>query len=185
MSALRRLRALLDLLFHRETVEADLDAEVEAFYEAIVDRHVAKGVPESEARRLARLEFGSSDHAKEEVRDTRAGSFVSSVLGDVRYAFRTMRRTPVFAVVTVLTLALGIGANSTVFSVVARFVLRPPPVGDPGTLMALHTTYDHGQCCNSFTWPLFTDLRDQTKSFSGLSAQYELLPASFGGGGEP
>ena len=180
-----RLRALLDLLFHRNAVEEELDAEVEAFYETIVDRHIARGVPEPEARRLARLEFGTSDHAKEEVRDSRAGALLASVLADVRYALRTMRRTPVFAVVTILTLALGIGANSTVFSLFARFVLRPPPVGDPATLLTLHTTYDHGQCCNSFTWPLFLDLREQSKSFSGLTAQYELLPASFGGRSEP
>ena len=60
---------------------------------------------------------------------------------DVRYALRTMRKTPLFACVTILTLGVGIGANTTIFSIVSRFVLRHPPVGDPGTLMALHTTH--------------------------------------------
>jgi predicted permease len=67
---------------------------------------------------------------------------------------------------------------------VSRFVLRPAPVGNPSTLMTLHTTH-HGECCNAFSWPLFADLRAQTKSFSGVTGYYELLPASIGGQGEP
>src|ERR1039458_8144400 len=63
---------------------------------------------------------------------------------------------------------------------VSRFVLRPAPVGNPSTLMSLHTTH-HGECCNAFSWPLFADLRAQTKSFSGVTGYYELLPASIGG----
>ena len=65
---------------------------------------------------------------------------------------------------------------------VSRFVLRPAPVGDPGTLMSIHTTHQ-GECCNAFSWPLFADLRAQTKSFSGVTGVYELLPASIGGTG--
>ena len=67
---------------------------------------------------------------------------------------------------------------------VSRFVLTPPPVGDPGTLLSLKTT-DKNECCNNFPWPIYTDLRDQAKSFSGLAAYDELLPASIGGKGEP
>jgi predicted permease len=103
---------------------------------------------------------------------------------DLRYAFRRLSKSPGFAAAAVVSIALGIAANSTIFSMVSRFVLRPAPVGDPGTLMALHTT-QHSECCNHFTWPLFADLRDQTKSFSGVAAYYELVPASVGGNGEP
>jgi hypothetical protein len=67
---------------------------------------------------------------------------------------------------------------------VSRFVLRPAPVGHPGTLMALHTT-ERGECCNQLTWTMFTDLREQSRSFSGLAAYYELIPASIGGNGDP
>jgi predicted permease len=67
---------------------------------------------------------------------------------------------------------------------VSRFVLSPAPVGDPNTLVALHTT-TRGECCNHFSWPLFSDLRDQAESFSGVSAYHDLLPASIGGHGEP
>ena len=103
---------------------------------------------------------------------------------DLTYAFRRLSKSPGFAVAAVVSIALGIGANSTVFSMVSRFILRPAPVGDPGTLMALHST-QRGECCNQFTWPLFTDLQEQSRSFSGLAAYYELIPASIGGNGDP
>ena len=85
----------------------------------------------------------------------------------------------------IVSIGLGIAANSTIFSMVSRFVLRPAPVGDPSTLMSLHTIHDGEQCCNHFSWPLYTDVRNQAKSFSGVAAYYELLPASIGGNGEP
>jgi MacB-like periplasmic core domain len=103
---------------------------------------------------------------------------------DLTYAFRRLSKSPGFAAAAVLSIALGIGANSTIFSMVSRFVLRPAPVGEAGTLMALHTT-QRGECCNHFTWPMFTDLREQAKSFSGMAAYYELIPASIGGNGDP
>lgn len=103
---------------------------------------------------------------------------------ELSHTFRRLSRTPGLALAVVISIGLGIAANATIFSMVSRFVLTPPPVGDPGTLLSLHTT-ENKQCCNNFSWPLYTDLRDQAKSFSGLSAYYELLPASIGGKGEP
>jgi predicted permease len=95
-----------------------------------------------------------------------------------------LKKNPGFTAIAILTVALGIAANSTIFSMISRFVLAPPPVGDPGTLMALHTTHQ-GECCNAFSWPLYTDVRDQVRSFSGVAGTYELVPASIGGNGEP
>ncbi len=185
MSAIRRLRAFWHLLVHRDAIETELDAEVRAFYDTMVERYVKQGHSQQDALRLARLKFQAPEQVKEEVRDARTGAAISSVMRDVRYALRGMRKTPAFALVTIVTLALGIAANSTIFSMVSRFVLRPPPVGGPDTLMALHTTHDGEQCCNSFSWPLFADVREQAKSFSGLAGYYELVPASIGGRGEP
>jgi predicted permease len=91
---------------------------------------------------------------------------------------------PVFVLAVILSIGLGIAANATIFSMVSRFVLSPAPVGDPNTLVALHTT-TRGECCNHFSWPLFSDLREQSKSFSGFAAYQDLLPASIGGNGEP
>ena len=185
MVLLRRLRKFLDLLFHGDAVETELDAEVQAFYQTMVDRYMERGLPEQEARRLARMKFGHPENVKDEVRDSRSGAALASTMRNVNYAFRTMRKAPLFAFVTILTLALGIGANATIFSIVSRFVLRHPPVGDPTSLMAVHTTQGGGQCCNNFTWLLYNEVREQAKSFSGVTAYYDLLPASIGGSGEP
>jgi predicted permease len=108
---------------------------------------------------------------------------------DVRYAVRRLAKSPGFTAAAVVSIALGIAANSTIFSMVSRFVLRPPPVGDPSTLLTLHTS-ERGECCNHFTWPLFEDLRHQAKSFSGVAAYDEMIPAAIqgqggGGSGEP
>ena len=104
---------------------------------------------------------------------------------DLSYSFRRLSRSPGVVFAVILSIGLGIAANSTIFSMVSRFVFWPAPVGDPGTLMVVHTTHDGDRCCNNFSWPLYTDLRDQSSSFSGVAAYYELLPASIGGYGEP
>src|ERR1017187_10410974 len=103
---------------------------------------------------------------------------------DLTYSFRRLSKSPGFAAAAVVSIGLGIAANSTIFSMVSRFVLRPAPVGNPTTLMTVHTT-NQVECCNAFSWPLFADLRSQTKSFSGVTGYYELLPASIAGQGEP
>ncbi len=185
MAVLKRALGFFRLLFRRNAVEAELDDEVRAFYETMVDRYIQRGLPEHEARRLTSLKFSAPEQVKEQVRDARSGAVVDSMLRDIRYALRAVRRAPAFASVTILTLALGIGANATIFSIVNRFVLRSPPVGEPGTLMALYTTHDGDRCCNSFSGPLFADVRSQAKSFSGVAAYYDLLPASINGSGEP
>ena len=104
---------------------------------------------------------------------------------DLTYSFRRLSRSPGFVFAVILSIGLGIAANATIFSMVSRFVFWPPPVADPSTLMAIHTTHDGDRCCNNFSWPIYTDLRDQARSFSGVAAYYELLPASIGGHGEP
>ena len=184
MAVIHRLRAFFYLLFHRTAVEAELDEEVEAFLDTMAERYIADGVSPGDARRLARLKYLPPEQIKEAVRDARGDAFIASLARNVSYSVRTLRRAPVFALVTMLTLALGIAANTTIFSIVNRFVLRPPPVGDPQTLIAIHTT-ERGECCNAFSWPLFADLRQQAASFSGVAAYYELVPASIGGLGEP
>jgi len=104
---------------------------------------------------------------------------------DLTYSFRRLSRSPGFVFAVILSIGLGIAANATIFSMVSRFVFWPAPVADPSTLMAIHTTHDGDRCCNNFSWPIYTDLRDQAQSFSGVAAYYELLPASIGGHGEP
>jgi predicted permease len=185
MSTLRAVHVFFKALFRRNRLDTELDAEVQAFYQIVIDRYMEQGVPEAEARRLTRLKFSPEEQVKEEIRDARRGAAVSSLARDMKYALRRIRNTPAFSFVTIVTLALGIGANVTIFSIVSRFVLGRPPVGDPETLMALHTTHDGERCCNNFSWPLFIDVREQTKSFSGVAGYFDLVPASIGGKGDP
>lgn len=105
-------------------------------------------------------------------------------LEEMRQTLRRLWKAPGFVLAVIVSVGLGIAANATIFSMVSRFVLSPAPVGDPNTLVALHTA-TRGECCNHFSWPLFSDLREQAKSFSGVSAYHDLLPASIGGNGEP
>jgi len=104
---------------------------------------------------------------------------------DLVYTFRRLSRSPGFAIAVIISIGLGIAANATIFSIVSRFVFRPAPVGDPSSLLALHTLHDGDQCCNNFPEPVFKDVRDQAVSFSGVAAYNELVPASIGGSGEP
>lgn len=104
---------------------------------------------------------------------------------EVSFTMRRLVRSPGFVMAAVASIGLGIAANATIFSMVSRFVLKAPPVSDPGTLLSLHTTWSKGQCCNAFSWPLYMDVRDQAQSFSGVAAVHELVPASMGGRGEP
>jgi predicted permease len=103
---------------------------------------------------------------------------------NLSYAVRRLRKSPGLVVAVVVSIGLGIGANATIFSMVSRFVMRPAPVGDPASLLALHTVF-HGECCSNFPYPQFRDVERQAQSFSGVAAYYELLPASIGGSGEP
>ena len=104
---------------------------------------------------------------------------------DFAYTLRRLSASPGFVLAVVLSIGIGIATNATIFSIVSRFVLHPAPVGDPSTLLELHTTYDGNACCNNFSWPTYTDVRDQAKSFSGVAGYYELVPASISGKGEP
>jgi predicted permease len=103
---------------------------------------------------------------------------------DLAYALRRLGQSPGFAAVAVISIGLGIAANSTIFSMVSAFVLRAAPVGDPATLVNLHTG-QRGETDSSLSWPLYRDVREQVQSFSGVTAYFWLVPASMGGHGEP
>jgi predicted permease len=168
----------------KHTVEQALDDELRSSVEILAEEKMKDGLLRSVALRQALIELGGVEQVKEEVRAIRVGRFLENFTRDLRLAFRTLAKAPSFTAVVILTLALGIGANATIFAMVSRFVLHTAPVGDPPTLLTLHTT-DHNECCNNFSWPLFTDLRDNAKSFSGVAGFYELLPASISGSGDP
>jgi predicted permease len=172
-------------LFTRGKVEREIDAELRAHIEMRVEDNMAQGMTAEEARRDALVKFGNPVVMKEKTAAMDAALGMENLWRDVRYAARQLKKSPGFVLAVMISIGLGIAANATIFSMVSRFVLRPAPVGDASTLMSLHTTHDGNQCCNNFSWPVYTDVRDQAKSFSGVTAYYELLPASIGGKGEP
>ncbi|HEY1808692.1 MAG TPA: ABC transporter permease, partial [Acidobacteriaceae bacterium] len=104
---------------------------------------------------------------------------------DLVHSVRRLAKMPGFVLAVVVSIGLGIGANATIFSMVSRFVLEPPPVHDPGRLMALHMQERGEDCCNNFPYPQYEDVRDGAKSFSGVAGYEDMLPASLGSGGEP
>jgi predicted permease len=179
-AALRNIRSLL----HKTRLESDFEQELHSHLELHIADNLARGMSPEAARRDALVKLGGIEQTKELIRDQRALSSFDALAKDVRFALRLLFRRPTFTMVTVLTLALGIGANATIFAMVSRFVLHPPPIGDPTTLLSLHTT-DRNECCNNFSWPLYSDVRDNARNFSGVAGFYELLPASISGKGDP
>ena len=126
-------------LLNRGSVEADLDNEVQAYFETQVDRYTAQGLSLEEARRTVRQRFGGPDQVKENVREVRAGAAIEATLQDLRYAWRTLCKSPAFAVTAILSLALAIGLNTAVYSIVDAALLRPLPVPQPDRLFILAT----------------------------------------------
>src|ERR1035437_4111232 len=164
--------AKLRYLLAPRSTDRDFDDELAAHLELLADRFVRQGMTPLEARNAARRQFGNPTSLKESRMQMQTFRWLETLIRDVRFGLRSLGRNPAFAFAALVTLALGIAANSTIFSMVSRFVLYSAPVGNPATLMALHTTHD-GECCNHFTWQLFMDLREQAKSFSSIAAYYE------------
>lgn len=185
---MRKLRALwmrIKSLLHGGRGTDDFSAELESHIAMHVEDGVRAGLSEKEARRRALIQLGGAEQVRQARRERRTLPWIENLARDLRYALRTMGKHPAVTLVAILSIALGIGANATIFAMVSRFVLRPAPMGDPSTLLSLHIAERGSPCCNSFPLPTYNDIRDQAKAFSGVAAYYELLPASIAGGGEP
>lgn len=170
MSWLRRL-------FTRKRLEADLDKELRFHFEAQVADKVRSGLSESEARRLARLEFGGIEQIKEDCRQSRGTLWVEAIGQDLRYGIRQLRKSPGFSFIAVLSLTLGIGANTAIFTLLNAILLRPLPVQNPGELLLFGNGQAVGstesvpsESWNLFSYSFFRDFRQKDTSFSGIAA---------------
>jgi len=144
MVKLRRVAAGLTGLLRRRRVEQELDEELQSYLESSVEAKIRSGMADEEARRRARAELGSIEAVKDHTRDVGWETTVEQVCRDVRYAARTLRKSPAFSTVVVLMLALGIGANTAIFSAVNAIMLRALAVERPNELVALTALYPDG-----------------------------------------
>ena len=174
------LRYRLRALFNRRALDTELDSELRFHLERETDKLRARGLSASEARRQAHIAFGSVDSAKEQSRDGRGVALIETTLQDLRYAARGLRKAPGFAALVVLSLALGIGANTAIFSVVNAELLKPLPVRDPASLYTLE-----GEKAHARDYPLFTLLRQRGDVFSDIAAVSTTDRSNIAIGGDP
>jgi putative ABC transport system permease protein len=188
MLLVSRLDSLRRNLLHRERVERDLAEELDAYLELLVEAKIAAGLKPEEARRAALIELGGIDQVKESVREVRVGHFIGTVWQDMRYGVRTLVKSRAFTIVAVLSLALGIGANAAIFSVVNGVLLRPLPYPESGRILAVwHTPPQEsfpGMKRFSVSPANYLDWKEQSRAFEQM-AVYGYAGLSLSAGRDP
>jgi predicted permease len=181
MKLLDSLRFRIAALFHRSQVNAEMEDELRSHIECRADDLERSGLQRAEAERRARIEFGGYQRFKEECREAAGVHFFETLLQDLRFALRTLRKSPGFAAVAIVTLALGIGANAVVFAVLNALILRPLNVPHAESLYAIERGSDKAI---NHSYPDYLDLRDRNRSFDGLAA-YNVAPVGIDTGDSP
>ncbi len=170
MTLWSRLRSWLNAILRRSRIESEMDAELRFHLDAYAEDLVSSGVPRPEAMRRARLEFGGLEQTKEQCRDARGLNLIDNFTQDLRFALRMFRKNPGFTAVAILTLALGIGANTAIFTMTNGLMLHTLPVRDPGQLVELlhHCPDEPEPGFNGFSWDAYQTIRDGNHVFSEL-----------------
>src|SRR5260370_22924312 len=164
----------LRALFGNQRTEQELEEEVRCYMETAVEQKMRAGTGREEAVRETRIEMGGMEALKEQGREVGCETHIASFAQDVRYGLRRLRKNPSFTIVAVLALALGIGANTAMFSVIEAVLLRPLPYRNAGEIVRVSSTWDRNGTLTSYTSspPDFFDWRDQSRSFSSMFAYH-------------
>ena len=159
----------LKSIFRRRRADDELDEELRFHLDHKIEEGIAEGLSPEEARYRALRAMGGLDQKKEEMRDARRVHWLTDFVDDVRYAVRSLRRTPGLTAFVVVTIALGIGMTATPLSMLDALIFRPYPVPRPGDVVTLvSTSRDNG--FDSFSYREYLDIRDQAKSYDGVVA---------------
>jgi len=176
MSLLRNLAGGLRGLFRKKQVDREMDEELREYLEAAVAEKIRRGMTREQATRAARIELGSPESVKEQVRAASWESFIETLWQDLKFGVRVLRFNPGFAAAAILSLALGIGANTAIFQLLDAIRLRTLPVKNPQELSTVHIA-DRNGATGSFvtrypdlTYPVWEQIRAQQQAFSGLFA---------------
>ena len=159
------------LLSRRQRMMEDLDQDIRDYVERETQDNIERGLPPEEAHYAALRKFGNVTQVREEAREVWSLVWLEQLWQDVRFGLRMLRKSPGFTCVAVLTLALGIGANSAIFTVVDAVVLRPLPASRPDRLVRLDVKSPQGVDAY-FSYPDYDDIRQQVRSFSGVAVYY-------------
>src|SRR5215217_6815837 len=171
-------------LFRRRKDEEELEKELHFHLDIHTDDLIAQGYSPDEARRQARLALGGPEQVKESCRDARGTRWLWDLLQDLRYGVRILAKHPGFTAVAVFTLALGIGANTAIFSVVNELLLRPLPYKDADRLVMLWEISPKGNHQNPTSPSNFRSWREQSTTFEGMAA-FSDQRLSLTGAGDP
>jgi predicted permease len=172
LTGLKQTGARIRAFFRTSDLDRDLDQELESHLAMLGEDNIRRGMTPDEARRAARLQVGALSQLREAHREARGLPLFESILQDLRYTFRTLRRDAGFTIFSVLIVGLGVGASTTIFSVVNALLIRSVPFRDAGRLVWIGNTADDGVAEWRVQVGHFLDLREQSSSFSDLAAYY-------------
>ena len=177
---LARFRSLVRNLLNRDRVARDLDDEMRAALDVLVAEHLRAGMSPAEARRVALIELGGIEPVKQQVRDIRAGAFLETVLKDVRYAARLLIRNPLFTLTAALSLAIGIGATTTIFTIANGVLLRSAVgVAEPDRLVdVVRAKTSGGPGIDLASYPMYLEIRKRATKLEDVYGYALLLPAT-------
>jgi predicted permease len=185
MRTIRIVKRRVYSLLHRSSADAELQHEIEIHVQQLTNDAMAAGMSEAEAQAVALREFGPIEQVKEKCRDTRRVSWVHNFVQDLRYGFRMLQHSPAFTAIAVITLALGIGANTAIFSIVDAVLLRSLPYRDPNQLVLMsNVPLNRPEALSAISYRDFTECREQNRVFSQMAGN-AFHDLTMTGAGEP